>query len=151
MEAGEWTPFFRATYTGASRDVDVVLAVGQRDSALNALGPSFSELPATLGLPARYVVSDPAGKLVDLHLVAFDAVGNGWQELPAEEPRTSGWGLYPARDLQARGRINGVVVPCISADLQLHHDLGYAWDEHDRHDMRLLTEAVGLRLPPQLL
>lgn len=58
-------------------------------------------------------------------------------------------GAYPDDGLQGTGEIEGRPVPCITAELQLRHHLGYAWDENDRHDMELLAERFGVPLPPQ--
>lgn len=46
------------------------------------------------------------------------------------------------------GTIADVEVPCLSADLQLSHRLGYDPQTHDRQDMARLADAFGLRLPP---
>jgi hypothetical protein len=42
--------------------------------------------------------------------------------------------------LGAIGVIEGRTVPCLTAELQLRHHLGYPWDEHDRDDIRALAE-----------
>ena len=38
-------------------------------------------LDAEPGMPARFVVLDPPGREVDLHPLAFDENGSGWQQL----------------------------------------------------------------------
>jgi len=96
------------------------------------------------GLPARFVLRDRRGRRIDLHPVVFGADGNAWQPLPG-----GAWGAYPYEGLQATGEIKGRAVPCITAELQLRHHLGYAWDENDRHHMELLAECFGVALPPQ--
>jgi lincosamide nucleotidyltransferase A/C/D/E len=128
-------------------DLDLVVERDECDTALGVLGRAgfAHDVDAQPGLPARLVLRDPAGGRVDLHPVVFDHAGNGWQPLPA-----NAWGAYPAEGLGATGVIDGRPVPCLTAELQLRHHLGYPWDEHDRHDMRLLAERFGLRLPPGL-
>jgi lincosamide nucleotidyltransferase A/C/D/E len=96
------------------------------------------------GLPARFVLRDARGRRVDLHPVVFGPDGNAWQPLPG-----GAWGAYPDDGLQGTGEIEGQPVPCITADLQLRHHLGYGWDENDRHDMELLAERFDVALPPQ--
>jgi lincosamide nucleotidyltransferase A/C/D/E len=90
------------------------------------------------------VLQGPGGRRVDLHPVVFDVAGNGWQPLSE-----NAWGAYPSEGLGAIGVIEGRTVPCLTAELQLRHHLGYPWDEHDRHDMRALAERFGLMLPPE--
>lgn len=98
---------------------------------------------ASPGPPARHVLKDPEGREIDLHPLVFDDAGNGWQELGC-----NAWGAYPTDGIGAEGSIAGLAVRCVTADLQLRHHLGYAWHEADVHDMRLLQQHLGLRLPP---
>jgi lincosamide nucleotidyltransferase A/C/D/E len=95
-------------------------------------------------LPAFYVLVDPTGRRVDLHLVVFDEDGNGWQQLRKDDA----WGLYPAQGLRGEGIIGGRRVRCLTPELQLKHHLGYEWDENDRHDLALLSARFGIPLPP---
>jgi lincosamide nucleotidyltransferase A/C/D/E len=127
------------------RDLDLVLA---RDdcraarAALAALG--FRQDPAAEpGLPARLLLVDAGGRLVDLHPVVFDRQGNGWQELEA-----GGWGVYPADGLAGVGLVGGRQVRCLTAELQVRHHLGYPLGAGDRHDLRLLAERFGVAVPP---
>ena len=131
--------------TRAHEDLDVV--VGSEDAAWaeDALAPlGFAhDASVTPGLPARRVLRDARARQVDLHPVAFDEAGNAWQNLGGGE-----WGLYPAEGLRGEGRIRGRAVPCVTAELQLRHHLGYEPDERDRHDVRLLSELLGREPPP---
>ena len=91
--------------------------------------------------PVRLVMSDGAGRTVDLHPVVFDQAGAGVQ---------SGFGdtvfHYPP-DGFAKGTIAGEQVPCFSADLQVRFHTGYTPTEKDRHDMQVLHERLGVPLP----
>ena len=128
---------------------DLDLVVPQRDldragATLAGVGFTHDE-HAEPGLPARLVLVAEDGRRVDLHPVVFDARGDGWQPLGH-----GAWGAYPAAGLEATGEVAGRPVRCISPELQLRHHLGYPPDEHDRHDLRLLSERFGVGLPPGL-
>jgi hypothetical protein len=86
------------------QDLDLVIARDDAAAAQAALaGLGFQPDPATVpGLPARVLLADPDGRQVDLHLVVFDAQGNGWQELGE-----GAWGAYPAEELTGAGRGSG--------------------------------------------
>ncbi len=131
--------------TRAHNDLDLVIARDTAEPACEALArDGFRVLrDAEPGLPARLVLADDGDRRIDLHLVVFDAAGNGWQQLSGDA-----WGLYPKAGLEATGTVGGRVVPCISAELQLRHHLGYEWGADDRRDMERLAERYGLPLPP---
>lgn len=133
--------------TRPHEDLDVVIAHGERqrvERTLAELGYRH-DATATPGLPARYVLGDAAGRHVDLHLLHLDARGNGWQALDG-----GAWGAYPADGLTGVGVIAGRRVRCATPQLQLSHHLGYANEDDDRHDLRLLREVFGIGLPPDL-
>ena len=131
--------------TRAHDDLDLVVARADRAAAEAALaGIGYAEaVEYSPRLPARVLLADGRGRRVDLHLVVFDDAGNAWQELD-----DGGWGLYPVVVLPSNGRVAERTVPCISADLQLRHHLGYALRDVDRHDLALLAERFGVPLPP---
>ena len=132
--------------TRSHDDLDLVITrvqSGQAQTALAELGFAHAR-EIVPGLPARIVLRDKQGRQVDVHPVVLDPAGDGWQELDSKA-----WGLYPAAGLQGKGIIGGQRVPCLTPELQLRHRLGYAWDEHDRHDMELLAGRFGLALPPE--
>jgi lincosamide nucleotidyltransferase A/C/D/E len=91
--------------------------------------------------PVRLVMSDGAGRTVDLHPVRFDRAGAGVQ---------SGFGdavfHYPP-DGFTTGTIAGEEVPCFTAELQVRFHTGYEPTEKDRHDVRVLHERLGVPLP----
>jgi lincosamide nucleotidyltransferase A/C/D/E len=130
-------------------DLDLAL---DRDSlsdaaiALRRLG-YLENAAAVPGLPARLVLTDPRGRQVDLHPLAFDRDGNGWQQLSATG---RAWGLYPAADLNEEGIIGGRTVRATSARLQHKFRMGYEWSERDEHFVRLLGERFGLPMPPAM-
>jgi lincosamide nucleotidyltransferase A/C/D/E len=128
-------------------DLDLVVRRADESrvlTALAALGFSHAR-EVEPGLPARLVLRDPGDRRVDLHLVLFDEAGNGWQQLSDHA-----WALYPAAGLCGTGQVKDKVVTCLTADLQLCHHLGYAWDDHDAHDVQLLAERYSVPVPPPL-
>jgi lincosamide nucleotidyltransferase A/C/D/E len=75
-------------------DLDLVVAqadVNPAEQALHSLGYGH-DASADPGLPARFVLVDEGGHQVDLHIVLFDEVRNGWQPLPE-----SAWATTPLR------------------------------------------------------
>ena len=112
---------------------------------MRAALPEFEYRAEPPELPAFYVLVDPRGRRVDVHLVVFDEHGNGWQQLRSGDA----WGLYPEEGLRGEGTIAGRAVRCLTPELQLRHHLGYEWGEQDRRDLALLAERFGLALPPR--
>lgn len=126
-------------------DLDLVVRdedVPRAQEALAGIGFSH-DASAEPALPARVVLSDRAGRRVDLHPVVVDADGNGWQNLGGGE-----WGLYPAEGLLGEGTVASRRLPCVTAELQLRHHAGYEPDDRDRHDVRLLAALLGREPPP---
>ncbi len=131
------------------RDLDLAFdgeAVQAAVRALRAVGYTEDET-AIPGLPARLVMRDEDGRCVDLHPLAFDREGNGWQEL---SPTGRAWGLYPRGDLEHEGTIEGRSVPCTSPELQHRFRMGYEWSERDEHFLLVLHRRFGLPVPPSL-
>ena len=128
-------------------DLDLALDHGQLDVARRALEEQgfYHDERAQPSLSAGLVMRDARGREVDLHPLAFDAAGDGWQQLSATG---MSWGRYPAEDLGATGAIGGRPVRCLSPELQLRFRLGYEWSERDVHDIRLLIERCGVSAPP---
>ena len=84
----------------------------------------------------------PGGRAVDFHPVTFDATGFGRQV--GNEGHVY---EYPA-DGFGTGMIGGRTVPCLTAEQLVRFHRGYEPQEHDRQDMKLLRERLGLILPP---
>jgi lincosamide nucleotidyltransferase A/C/D/E len=96
--------------------------------------------------PASFVLRDTRGRKVDCHPLTFDEHGDGWQA------NATGGAPYrwPREGLQARGRIGGLEVPCISPELQIPWRQYPEFDDVDWHDVERLRERFGLEVPPQL-
>ncbi|MDQ3668950.1 MAG: amino acid transporter [Actinomycetota bacterium] len=145
VDGGWGVEALMGTQTRAHEDLDVAIDRTRLADASHALSAAaYAHDPAARpGLPARYVMRDHRDRQVDLHLLTFDAHGNGWQQLSP----TGAWGLYPVGE-RVTGVVEGIEVPCISAELQHRFHLGWAWDERAKHDMRLLREQLAIPLPP---
>jgi len=86
----------------------------------------------------NFVLGDENGHLVDVHTYTFDADGK------------LTFGLaYPPDSLHGSGSINGQPVTCITPEWLVKFHSGYALDENDYHDVRLLCERFGLQLPDE--
>ncbi len=77
-------------------DLDVAMRAERLETAVEALGGRGFRHDPTIepGKPARFVLRDADGRLIDLHPLVFDDEGNGWQRLGDRS-----WGLYPAEGL----------------------------------------------------
>ena len=127
--------------TRPHRDLDLMHRVEQEPMVVAALaGAGFAE---TLDWrPVRFVVTDPAGREIDLHPLAFAPDGSAVQaSLERDRPF-----VYPARCF-VTGRIGDSAVGCLSAEQQVYFHQGYEPKEHDRHDMAQLRAAFGIDTP----
>ncbi len=123
-------------------DVDLVVELGVLADVLDCLsdlGFSVTEDQS----PVRVVMRSPEGLQVDLHPVAFDEDGTGWQIGASPDGSDC---PYPAEGFTV-GRILDEAVLCLSAELQLEHHSGYTPRHRDRKDMACLAVRFGLELP----
>ncbi|MFD7713423.1 nucleotidyltransferase domain-containing protein [Streptomyces sp. NPDC059786] len=130
--------------TRAHRDVDLALDAATEAAAIEALAALDYRIE-TDQRPARAELAAPGRRWVDLHPVAFDALGVGRQA-----DLQDGYFLYPQGAFTV-GRIRGRTVPCLSVAQQLAFRRGYALRDVDHHDIALLrgldgTSAAG---PPR--
>jgi len=122
-------------------DLDIVMAMAQRDDAQDALrGLGFAL--AVDELPTRCVFRDPTDRRIDVHPVTFARDGSGLQQQPDGDPFR-----YPPEGLVGIGAIAGRSFPCLTPELQLRCHLAYEPDDDDRHDMHVLCARFGLVLP----
>jgi lincosamide nucleotidyltransferase A/C/D/E len=123
--------------TRSHRDVDILIAGPDLDAARRALeGRGFRV--ALDEAPRRLVMMDDAGREVDM---------------PTAEPRAGG-GLEIAmpdgttmalpREVLTRGRISGVEVPALSADVHARTDFRYPPHDTDLHDIEILRGRLGV-------
>jgi lincosamide nucleotidyltransferase A/C/D/E len=127
--------------TRPHRDLDLAIRAEDLEIALRAL----EELgyAASLDLrPVRLVVTAADGRSIDLHPVTFGADGVGRQ--PGDDGRAF---EYPP-DAFGEGTIAGVAVPALTAEQLVRFHLGYEPLDHDRQDMALLRDRLGVEIPP---
>lgn len=90
-------------------------------------------------VPTGFVLHDSTGRELDAHAMRIDEKGNGvpcWAE--AEDFFLS------KQDLAAEGVIAGVVVCCISPEMQLRAHCGYSLPEVQKQDLVHLHEKFGI-------
>jgi hypothetical protein len=86
---------------------------------------------------------DWEGHQVDIHPVAFMPSGDGVYRM-----REGGEWIYPTRGFRGRGRISGVEVRTLTADvLMTHHTTGYALDDAHVRDVLALSKRFEIPLP----
>jgi lincosamide nucleotidyltransferase A/C/D/E len=92
----------------------------------------------------NYVLRDPRGRKVDLHLIRFRPDGGAVYEME------DGGRYELPPDAFTTGSIGGLEVRCVSAEQQMmDHATGYEPDDGDRADMRALHGRLGVAyLPP---
>lgn len=122
-------------------DVDIIVPLDDINRLLLALRP-LGYAMAESYLPTRAVLRNTDGRQIDLHPIAFDDHGNGWQ---AQANPDGSDCRYPAEGF-VTGAITGHVVPCLNADVQLAHHMGYEPRPHDRDDMRRLAAISDIEL-----
>jgi lincosamide nucleotidyltransferase A/C/D/E len=120
-------------------DIDLAVRLDEVErlcSVLEEFERDEREWPSSLGL------ADERGRRVDAHPLTFDENGDGWQA-------KQGGGAYrwPAEHLDARGRIGGREVHCITPELQVRWHEHEGFDDVDWADMRALAERFGLPPP----
>ncbi|WP_328499032.1 amino acid transporter [Streptomyces sp. NBC_00414] len=124
--------------TRRHRDLDLMHRKDQEQAVVAALAEAgFVE---TLDWrPVRFVVTDPRGREIDLHPLVFAADGSAVQaSLDPHRPF-----VYPAPSFVG-GTIQGIAVPCLSAEQQVHFHQGYEPADRDRHDMAQLRRVFGV-------
>lgn len=124
--------------TREHRDLDLLHRAEQE--------PRLVELLAGLGYaetvdwrPVRFVMERTDGLEIDLHPLVFKEDGSAEQaSLETGKPFH-----YPASAFTT-GTIEGVAVPCLSVEQQVHFHQGYDPAERDLHDMARLRETFGI-------
>jgi lincosamide nucleotidyltransferase A/C/D/E len=133
------------TQTRSHKDVDVIVAkkdAGPLTEILERRG--FQEKDG--GRPENFVLADDRGREVDVHVVEFDAQGNGNYRMENGDI----W-VFPASGFAGRGTVKGVEVRCLSPEVAVAcHANGYMPKEKDFADMERLERRFGVELPPQL-
>ena len=133
------------TQTRPHKDVDLILGLPHVEPLTRVLKKHGYRLKEG-GRAENFVLADDAGREVDVHVVEFDAQGNGLYRMENGEV----W-VFPAEGFSGRGRVQGVEVCCLSPEVAVTcHASGYTPQEKDFADMELLERRFGVVLPPNL-
>lgn len=124
----------------AHRDLDLAIRFEDLEAGITHLERLGYRRALDL-LPVRLVLGASHGRSVDLHPVTFDEAGHGRQ--PGDDGRVFD---YPPGAF-GHGAIAGVTVSCLSADQLVRFHLGYEPQAHDRADMALLRNRLGVEVP----
>jgi len=122
-------------------DLDVVIDIEQVEDSIASLAAHGFVMHLDQR-PTSFIMRDEDDRRVDFHPVRFDADGGGWQAQPDGSEF-----YYPPDALSGTGTIGGHPVRCLSAGFQVTCHLPYEPDANDFHDMRLLRDRLGVRLP----
>ena len=130
--------------TRAHADLDI--AIQQKDilhlrSYLEADG--FHDVERDDTCPWNFVLGDAAGHDIDVHVIVFDAGGNGIYGPPERGE------MYPAASLSGTGEVGGHPVRCISAEYMVQFHTGYALRSHDFADVAALCERFNVAYPAE--
>jgi lincosamide nucleotidyltransferase A/C/D/E len=124
--------------TRQHRDLDLMHRDNQEPAVVTALADTG--FVQTLGWrPVRFVVTDTAGREIDLHPLTFAADGSAVQASPDPEHPF----VYPTSCF-VTGTIQGAIVPCLSPEQQVYFHQGYEPADHDRHDMAQLRRVFRI-------
>ncbi|MCD9879821.1 nucleotidyltransferase domain-containing protein [Streptomyces guryensis] len=120
------------------RDLDLMHSQDQ-EAAVMALLSEEGFAESLDRRPVRFVVTDAAGRDIDLHPLVFNEDGSAEQASPvAGHPF-----IYPTSCFVS-GTIAGTTVPCLSAAQQVFFHQGYEPSDRDRHDMAQLRRVFGI-------
>jgi lincosamide nucleotidyltransferase A/C/D/E len=140
VEGGWGVDALLGEQTRAHDDLDLGVRLEDVDRICAAL-PEFERSDADW--PTSFVLRDRAGRKLDCHPLSFDEGGDGWQASASGEAAYR----WPREGLQARGRIGGVEVPCISPELQLRWHVYPEFDDVDWQDVQRLCQRFELEIP----
>ena len=95
--------------------------------------------------PSSLFLRDRRGRVLDFSPLTFDENGDGWQPSAKGSPHR-----WPAEHIDARGRIGGRELRCITPELQVRWHGHEGFDDVDWADMCALADRFGLELPQSL-
>lgn len=122
-------------------DLDIAVEVRRVGALRECLAErDFVESPSPASSRWNFVLSDPGGRRIDVHVVELD------EELGVLGDPLDGI-AYPAGALTGRGRVRGLPVNCVRADVLLQFKTGYPPRPVDRHDVAVLCALLGRPVP----
>ncbi len=123
-------------------DIDIIIQekdLRRMRELLEAHG--YDNVPRDDTCPHNFVLGDDQGHEIDVHAIVFDAKGNGIYGPPENGD------MWPAGSLDGVGSIAGQPVKCTAAETLVKFHTGYEVDADDYHDVSLLCEKYGLKIP----
>jgi lincosamide nucleotidyltransferase A/C/D/E len=93
--------------------------------------------------PFNFVLADPDGREIDVHVISIDESGNGIYGPPERGI------MYPADSLTGIGTIDGYAVRCIAPQWMIKFHSGYELTEKDYKDVSALCDQYGIELPAE--
>jgi lincosamide nucleotidyltransferase A/C/D/E len=121
-------------------DVDLLLSLDDVPSLIEVVGQSGYEL-ADGAPPTNFVLLDDVGRQVDVHPVAFTAIGDGFYLM-----KEGGNWTYPAAGFRGAGSVAGRRVRCLTPEVQVLCHAGYELDGTDHADLAALRDRFGVEL-----
>jgi lincosamide nucleotidyltransferase A/C/D/E len=123
-------------------DLDIAIeasAVGALRAIMAARG--YTQAADAAATDWNFVLTDGAGRKVDVHAVVFAASGD------AILGRAERGHKYPAGALDGMGRIAGADVRCVAPAFMVQFKTGYPPRDIDRTDVQALCRHLGLAVP----
>lgn len=131
--------------TRSHDDLDIVVRDHDVSLLLDVLaGKGFTRTEG--GRPFNFVLADAERRKVDVHIVVFDAHGNGLYGPPSADGKQE---MYRAGALTGQGVVGGQVVGCVAPQFLMTYYTGYPISPTDAHDVQQLHQRFGLELPAE--
>lgn len=127
--------------TRPHNDLDVALEARHLPALRRILEEQgYRDVPTEDASPWNFVLADPSGRRIDVHLVVLDETAGVWGE-----PRD---GIaYPAGSLTGQGLIDQTPVRCVRADVLFQFKTSYPPRDKDRQDVQALAALLGRETP----
>lgn len=130
--------------TRPHRDLDIAIEQSKVATLREFLRErGYEEVKLDEARPWNFVLGDPDGKEIDVHVIVLDGQGNG-----IYGPQANGE-MYPASSLTGTGNIAGQTVRCISPEWAVKFHSGYQLVEKDFRDVSALCNKFGIGLPAE--
>jgi lincosamide nucleotidyltransferase A/C/D/E len=100
----------------------------------------YTDVERTDTRDCNFVLGDDWGHLIDFHTYTFDELGNLVFGLP-----------YPPDSLTGVGSVLGHPVRCITPQWLVKFHTGYAFDQNDYNDVRLLCQRFNIEMPTEYM
>ena len=99
----------------------------------------YREVPMEYTTANHTVWMDDRNRIIDMH--SFQYAMDGQIEYEGC--------MFPAKTFSGKGMIGNIAVQCIEPESQVTFHQGYAFDENDVHDVKLLCETFGIAVPEE--